>query len=141
MEGQEHFPGYAAVAEVAGGTGAEFDDVLGFGEVHFEEAANAGGQGEQVEGGLGGFRGVAQGDLGAGGVGGVDGGLVFGQDAGFGEEIDVGREVGGGGGFVAVEGGEGLDDLGAAAMAVQVAEAADVHEEVEAESGAGLEGA
>jgi hypothetical protein len=43
LEGQEHLPGDAAIAEVAGGAGAEFDDVLGFGEVHLEEAAAAGG--------------------------------------------------------------------------------------------------
>jgi hypothetical protein len=40
-----------------------------------------------------------------------------------------------------VEGGEGLDDLRAAAMAVHVAEAADVHEDVEPEGGSGVEGA
>ena len=40
-----------------------------------------------------------------------------------------------------MERGEGLDDLRAAAMAVHVAEAADVHENVEAESGSGVEGA
>jgi len=32
LEGLEHLPGDAAVAEVAGGAGAEFDDVLGLGE-------------------------------------------------------------------------------------------------------------
>ena len=43
--------------------------------------------------------------------------------------------------LVAVERGEALDDLRAAAMAVHVAEAADVHEDVEAEGGSGMEGA
>ena len=37
--------------------------------------------------------------------------------------------------------GEVLDDLRAAAMAVEVAEAADVHENVEAQRGAGMKGA
>ena len=36
LKGQEHFPGDAAVAEVAGGGGAQFGDVLGFGEVHLK---------------------------------------------------------------------------------------------------------
>ena len=40
--GLEHLPGDAAVAEVAGDSGAEFGDVEGFGEVHFEEGAVAG---------------------------------------------------------------------------------------------------
>ena len=42
LEGQEHLPGDTAVAEVAGGAAAEFDDVLSFGEVHLEERAAAG---------------------------------------------------------------------------------------------------
>ena len=63
LERQKHLPGYAAVAEVAGGGGAQFGDVLGFGEVHFEEAADAGGERQQVERGLGGFRRGAGGDL------------------------------------------------------------------------------
>ena len=50
-------------------------------------------------------------------------------------------EIAGDGRVVAVQRGEGLDDLGAAAMAVHVAEAADVHEDVEAQSGSGVEGA
>ena len=79
--------------------------------------------------------------MGAGDVGLLDGGLIVGQDAGFGEDVNVAREVAGGGGFVAVEGCEGLDDLGAAAMAVHVAEAANVHEDVKAEGGSGVEGA
>ena len=89
LEGQVHLPGDAAIAEVAGGAGAEFEDVLGFGEVHLEEAANARGQRQQVESGLGGLGRRAGGDLRAGGVGGLDGGLVVGQNAGFGEDVDV----------------------------------------------------
>src|SRR5579863_8217958 len=49
LKGQIHFPGDAAIAEVAGGRGAEFADVLCFGEVHFEEAADARSEWEQVE--------------------------------------------------------------------------------------------
>jgi hypothetical protein len=91
LEGQEHLPGYAAVAEMAGGGGAEFGDVLGFGEVHFEERPDSGGEGEQIEGGLGSFWSLAGGDLGAGCVGGVNGGLVAGEDVGFGQEVEVWR--------------------------------------------------
>ena len=45
LQGEVHLPGDAAIAEVAGGAGAEFGDVLRFGEVHLEEAADAGGEG------------------------------------------------------------------------------------------------
>ena len=61
-------------------------------------------------------------------MGGFDGGAVVGEDAGFGEMSGFGGQVAGAGGFVAMQRGEVLDDLGAAAMAVEVAEAADVHE-------------
>ena len=71
----------------------------------------------------------------------VDGGAVVGEDAGFGEDVRTGGQVASAGGFVAVQGGEVLDDLRAAAMAVHVAEAADVHENVEAKGGAGVKGA
>jgi len=50
LQGLEHLPGYAAIAEVAGGSGAKFADVLSFGKIHFEEAADARGQRQQVEG-------------------------------------------------------------------------------------------
>ena len=75
--------------------------------------------------------------FGAGGVGGFDGGLIFGEHAGF-------FESGGVAGvrcFVAVERGKSLLDLRDAAMAVHVAETADVHEDVEAQGGSGVEGA
>ena len=141
LEGAIHLPGHAAVAEVAGGGGAQLRDVLGFGEVHFEEAADAGGEGQQVERrGFGLGRGPG-GDADGGLVGGFDGGLVVGQDAGIGKDVDVRAEVAGGRGVVAVEGGERLDDLDAAAVAVHVAKAADVHEDVKAECGSGVEGA
>lgn len=44
LDGEVHFPGYAAVAVVAGDAAAEFGDVDGFGEVHLEEGAAAGGE-------------------------------------------------------------------------------------------------
>ena len=57
-DGLVHLPGYAAVAEMAGDAGAEFGDVEGFGEVHLEEGAVAGAEGEAVLGGLGGLFGA-----------------------------------------------------------------------------------
>ena len=39
-DGFVHLPGYAAVTEMAGRAGAKLGDVLRFGEVHFEEAAD-----------------------------------------------------------------------------------------------------
>ena len=72
-----------------------------------------------------------------GGVGGGHGGGVGLVEAGFGE----GGLAGADGLFVAVEVGEVLDELDAAAMAVHVAEAANVHEDVEFEALAGGEGA
>ena len=77
-------------------------------------------------------------DLRAGGVGGFDGGLIVGEDAGFVRRPAASPESGC---FVAVERGESLHDLRAAAVAVHVAEAADVHEDVEAQGGSGVEGA
>ena len=52
LDGEVHLPGHAAVAEVAGGAGAQLGDVLRLGEVHLEEAADARGQRQQVERGL-----------------------------------------------------------------------------------------
>ena len=39
---QEHLPGDAAIAEMAGGAGAKLGDIEGFGKVHLEEGSNAG---------------------------------------------------------------------------------------------------
>ncbi len=71
------------------------------------------------------------------GEGGFDRFGVGGGEAGFGE----GGLAGGVGRVIAVERGEGLEELGAAAVAVHVAEAADVHEDIELEAGADVEGA
>ena len=145
-----HLPGDAAVAEVAGGARAEFGDVESFGEVHFEHGADAGSEGEKVGGvGVGiqiqgsfaalrmtAFNGDCRGGA-VGGVGGVHGGGVGRVEAGLGE----GGLAGADGFFVAVEIGVRLDELDAAAMAVHVAEAAYVHEDVELEGLSGGEGA
>ena len=72
-----------------------------------------------------------------GGVGGVHGGGVGVGEAGLGE----GGLAGADGFLEAVEAGVGLQELDATAMAVHVAEAADVHEDVEFEGLAGGEGA
>ena len=49
-DGTVHLPCDAAVTEVAGDAGAEFGDVEGFGEVHFEHGADAGSEREEVGG-------------------------------------------------------------------------------------------
>src|ERR1039458_2440515 len=78
--------------------------------------------------------GIAEGAV--GGVGGVHGGGVSVGEAGFGEGGLAGTDRL----LVAVEAGEGLKELDAAAMAVHVAEAADVQEGVDLEPLAGGEG-
>src|SRR3984885_10406346 len=141
FEGFVHLPGDAAIAEMTGRPGTEFGDVLRLGEVHFEQAADACGQWKQVEGRLSGFRCRALGDGGAGGKGSSESGLEFNEDAGFLEQVDVRGQVGGVGNFAAVQGREYLNDLHATAMAMHVAEAADVHQDVEAEGSSSGEGA
>ncbi len=141
LDGEEHLPGDLAIAEVTCRAAAQLGDVLGFGEVHLEERADARGEREQVQCGLGGLGNGADSERAAGSEGLVAGGLITGQRARLGEQEDMVAEVSGVRGFVAVERGEVLNDLGAAAMAVHVAKAADVHEDVKAEGVAGVEGA
>ena len=93
LQGLEHLPGYAAIAEVAGGSGAKFADVLSFGKIHFEEAADARGQRQQVEGRVGGFRRLAGSNLRACLVGRFYSRLVVGHDAGFGKNIGIARQI------------------------------------------------
>ena len=78
---------------------------------------------------------------GAGRMGGFHGGLVVGQDPGFLQQVDVGAQVSDDRRFIAQPGSKTLLDLRGAAVAVHVAKAADVHEDVEAQGGAGMEGA
>ena len=84
---------------------------------------------------------LARRELGAGGMGGVDSGLEIAAAVGFGQDVYIRAQVAAGGSLIAMESGEGLDDLRAAAMAVHVAEAADVHKNVEAQSGPGVKSA
>src|SRR6185312_15625560 len=110
-DGLVHFPGDAAVGDVSLGGGAEFGDVEGFGEIHFEERAFAGGERQCV---LRGF-GVVDGEFGVGSVGGVDGLAVAGGQARLGAGFfEVRRKL------VAVAVGVVLQDLNAAAVAVHV---------------------
>ena len=123
-----HLPGNTPVREVSRGRRAQFRDVESFGEVHFEEGARACTQRQNVA------RLILQAELfkmnerfmclGHGSV-------ILAQEAGLGETFRN---------FVAVNIGERLQDLDAAAMAMHVAEAADVHEDVEAEAMTGAEG-
>ena len=87
FHGPKHLPRHAAIAEVAGRAGAQFGDVLGFGKIHLEEAANARGQWQQIESRLRSLRSIARRDLCAGDVRGFDRGLVVGQDSSFGQNI------------------------------------------------------
>ena len=74
---------------------------------------------------------------------GFDGEAVIAENSGRGQNIEIavqiivgsGRQVARAGSLVAVLRSESLDDLRAAAMAVHVAEAADVHEQIEPKSG------
>jgi hypothetical protein len=79
---------------VAGRTRAQFGDVLGFGKVHFEEAADARGQRQQIECGLRRLLRAAGGDLKACPVRGLDRGAVAGRGACFGENVDPAAQVG-----------------------------------------------
>ena len=138
LQGFVHLPGYAAVAEVAGGAGTQFGDVLGLGKVHLEEAAYSCGQRQKVEGGLGGLRGLARSDAGAGAVGGVERSLELGANAGLRKRVDIRAEVAGVGDLAPVQHSEFLLDLRGAAMAVHVAKTTDVHEDVEAHGRSGV---
>src|SRR5437762_10577928 len=72
-------------------------------------------------------------------MGGFDRGLIVRQNAGFGQQVHVVSEIAEDGCLVTELRGESLLDLGGAAMAVHVSEAADVHENVEAQGGSGME--
>jgi hypothetical protein len=74
-------------------------------------------------------------------VGCINCGLVVGQDSGLGKEIDIRFKIAAGRGVVAVESGERLDDLGAPAMAMHIAEPANIHEDVEPQGRTGVKGA
>ena len=136
-DGAVHLPGYAAVAEVAGDGGAQLRDVERFGEVHLEHGAAAGAEWQQILRGLWGLVRAAVAQRPVGGVGGLHRGFIRDLEACLGEGGLAGahRLV------VAMDVGEVLDELHAAAVAMHVAEAADVHKDVEAKSVAGVEGA
>ena len=93
---------------------ADAADVLRFGEIHLEEEAAAGAEGEEV------FVGRS-GEEAHGGEGVVHGRLVLDGEVGFGDDL---------GGFVAELAGVVLAVLLAAAMAMEVAIGADVHDHV-----------
>src|ERR1035441_5490476 len=93
LDREKHFPGHAAIAEVSSGAGAQFGDVLGFREIHFEETADAGCEWEQIKSRLGAFRCLAGRDLCARLVGSFDGGLVISKDASFGKNIGIACEM------------------------------------------------
>ena len=119
-----HGIGHVAVGEVAGGAAAQFGDVDGFREIHLEQGALAEAQRNGILGSVFGFFGGALSQEVHGGRGLLHDGVVALADASAVQFF---------GSIVAVASGESLPDLDATAMAVHVAEAADVHEDVEAE--------
>src|ERR1700678_155594 len=74
-------------------------------------------------------------------MGRADGGAIFRENFGLGEYVGHIPQIAASRSFIAMQAGESLNDLHAAAMAMEVAEAADVHENVESERGAGLKSA
>src|SRR5665213_2304128 len=48
LDGLVHLPCHAAIAEVPGGAGAQFADVLRLGKIHFEQASDTRCQWQQV---------------------------------------------------------------------------------------------
>src|SRR5579863_2382485 len=71
----------------------------------------------------------------------IDRGAIFRENAGFSKNVGTRGKVAAAGCLVAVQRGEVLDDLGAAAMAVKIAEATNVHQNVEPQRRASVEGA
>jgi len=101
LEGQEHLPGDAAIAEVTGRPGTELDDVLASAKsiLKSDRTRWRAEAGKELTGRL---RGRAGGDLAAGGVGGFDGGEEIGAAVSFNQDVYIailvlGAEVAGGG--------------------------------------------
>ncbi len=112
------------------GRGAQLGDVNGLGEIHLKQRALAESERDRVLRVLRGFFTAGRGKLLHGGFGALHREFVVVADSG---SFDFRRRV------EPVDGRESLHDLDAAAVAVHVAEAADVHEDVEAELLAGGE--
>src|ERR1035437_2675835 len=116
---------------MSSGRSAQLGDVHGLGEVHLKQRALAESERDCVLRVLPGFFAPARGKLLDRGFSALHRSFVVGADSGG---LDFGWRV------EAVDGREILHDLHAAAVAVHVAEAADVHEDVEAKLLAGGEG-
>src|ERR1700735_676376 len=130
-------PGDTAVAEVARDAGAQFGDVEGFSEVHFEHGAPTRSQGYTVRGCFSRFGDTAVANPVIAGVGGLHRIGEGGFEAGFGQpRLARADRL-----FVTMDVGVGLQELNASAVTVHVAEAADVHEDVETETMTSAEGA
>src|SRR5208282_4075436 len=127
-----HGIGYVAIGRVSGGRGAQFGNVDSLGKVHLKQGALAESERDRVLRVLLGLFAARLGKLLDGCSGALHRGFIVGADAcsfKFGRRIETvgGREI--------------LHDLDAAAMAMHIAETADVHENVEAELLARGEGA
>src|SRR5208283_3847942 len=112
--------------------GAQLADVDCLGQIHFEQSALAEGQRHCVLRLLFGFTCVARSKLGNRRTRAFHYRVVADGQAG---SVDLLRHL------VSMSGGIALHDLHAAAMAMHIAEAADVHQDVEAELLPGAEGA
>ena len=120
--GLVHFPGDAAVGEVSCRRRAEFSDVERLSKIHFEQRPSACTKGQNIgrvfhKAGISNINKCFM-RLGHGCV-------VLREPSGFRQSF---RNL------VAVNRREGLQDLYAAAMTVHIAEAADIHQDVEAQS-------
>src|SRR5260370_27506528 len=128
----EHGIGCIAVVSVPGWSCSHLRDVDGFGKVHLEKGAFAEAEGNGVLRVLGCFRNGAVAQSFDRARCPLHGGLVSIERAGW---PQFWRN------FISVVRRERLFDLNAAAMAVHIAEAADIHQNVEAELLPGAEGA
>src|ERR1700733_2379336 len=127
-----HGIGHIAIGRMAGGRGAQLGNVNGLGEIHLEQRALAKSQRNRILRALRRFIAARCGKLLNSAGGSLHCGFIVGAYArgcNFRWRIE------------AVNGREILHDLHAAAMPVQVAEAADVHENVKAKLLAGGKGA
>ena len=125
-----HGIGHIAVGEVAGGAGPQFGDVNHLGKIHLEQGALAEAQRNRVLRIFPRFGSACRSQLLDRARGALHHRVVVFPGA---RGSSSSRRV------VSVFGGELLPDLDAAAVAVHVAEAADIHQDVEAELLSGAE--
>src|SRR5277367_4315609 len=129
-DGLIHLPGDAVIAEMARDSRAKFSDIECLGKVHLEHGAAACGKRETVLSGLCALRYATVTEVTIGCVRGAYGLCVDSFQLGFQERGLAGADRL----LIAVNVGVGLAELDAAAVAVHVAEATNIHKDVEAEA-------